>query len=343
MAGVLHARRAVLPDPQSHENAGLVADRWLARHDDGKESARKLIETVSSSSVSEAYRLAFDRWSRIVSGNMPGAIVLKATLRGPLAIGLGVGSPLENGFAIRRPYGIPYLPGSGIKGMCRRGALQLKESGGMNDRQSLTLFGATENDATQGIATFHDAWLDPEAENRPFQLDTITVHHQDYYSSTGAKAPTDFDEPVPVPFLVVRPGVSFRIVVEMDPAFTDAGWGSFVSGMVTWGFGHLGIGGKTNAGYGLCDVVVERLSPSSQTQGTTRGGGFDVSENLAGIKGVQDLTKIDEILKRVSELPVGERRVGAELVKAKLVALKWWIPKNADKARYLKVEELLGE
>lgn len=43
----------------------------------------------------------------------------------PFATGLGNEHPLENGFAFLNPYGLPYLPGSSIKGVLRRAAEEL--------------------------------------------------------------------------------------------------------------------------------------------------------------------------------------------------------------------------
>ncbi|MFZ4703782.1 MAG: type III-B CRISPR module RAMP protein Cmr6 [Candidatus Methylumidiphilus sp.] len=43
----------------------------------------------------------------------------------PFATGLGLEHPVENGFSFLNPYGLPYLPGSGVKGVLRRAAEEL--------------------------------------------------------------------------------------------------------------------------------------------------------------------------------------------------------------------------
>ena len=43
----------------------------------------------------------------------------------PFTTGLGNEHPLENGFAFLNPYGLPYLPGSGVKGVVRRAGEEL--------------------------------------------------------------------------------------------------------------------------------------------------------------------------------------------------------------------------
>lgn len=44
---------------------------------------------------------------------------------GPFVTGMGMEHPLENGFAFMDPYGLPYLPGSSLKGVLRRAAEEL--------------------------------------------------------------------------------------------------------------------------------------------------------------------------------------------------------------------------
>lgn len=43
----------------------------------------------------------------------------------PFVTGMGLEHPLENGFAFLDPYGLPYLAGSGVKGVVRRAAEEL--------------------------------------------------------------------------------------------------------------------------------------------------------------------------------------------------------------------------
>ncbi len=47
----------------------------------------------------------------------------------PFVTGMGYEHPLENGFAFLNPYGLPYLPGSSIKGVLRKAAEELVLSG----------------------------------------------------------------------------------------------------------------------------------------------------------------------------------------------------------------------
>ncbi len=50
---------------------------------------------------------------------------IPATSTSPFATGLGNEHPIQNGFAFLTPYGLPYLAGSGVKGVLRRAAEEL--------------------------------------------------------------------------------------------------------------------------------------------------------------------------------------------------------------------------
>ena len=54
-------------------------------------------------------------------------LTLHAIAVAPFSTGLGNGHPLENGFAFLNPSGLPYLPGSGVKGVLRQSARELAE------------------------------------------------------------------------------------------------------------------------------------------------------------------------------------------------------------------------
>lgn len=248
----MRASKLNLPPP-SH--AGLALQRYLKQQDDENASARELLTHIVNSQVSSVYRTAFERWKdSLQKDSLQGAIWLEATTRTPLAIGLGNASPIENGLALHHTYGTPYLPGSALKGLLRRVAGRY----GLTEREKAVLLGEGPDPRreTQGNAAYlvyWDGWLDPTS-SQPFQKDVITVHHQDYYSSKGKNWPTDFDDPNPVAFLSVKPGVKFWIPINC-PAENAEDWPYQAAEMLRWGLENLGLGGKTNAGYGYFEVI----------------------------------------------------------------------------------------
>jgi len=70
-------------------------------------------------------RAARRRQARAARTLGPCVLQLSARSTSPLVTGTGIEHPLENGFAFLSPYGIPYLPGSSIKGVIRRAAEEL--------------------------------------------------------------------------------------------------------------------------------------------------------------------------------------------------------------------------
>ena len=75
---------------------------------------------------------------------------LPAQSTAPFMTGLGNEHPLENGFSFLNPYGLPYLPGSGVKGVLRRAAEELAlgfygDTGGWDIVSLWWLFGFEPN------------------------------------------------------------------------------------------------------------------------------------------------------------------------------------------------------
>ena len=56
--------------------------------------------------------------------------IIDALSTAPFATGLGLEHPVDNGFAFLTPYGLPYLAGSGVKGVLRQAAVELRGDGG---------------------------------------------------------------------------------------------------------------------------------------------------------------------------------------------------------------------
>ena len=229
-------------------HTGLMLDRYLTQHDDEHTGAKQLYDLAQQTEVSPVYKSAFSRWRQSLQ-RLEGVRLFTATAASPIAVGLGNESVLEVGLTVHRTYGVPLIPGSALKGLCRRGALRLRGEGKLTDEQFRVLFGYSDDNgrASAGYIVFWDAWYDPESvQGKPFHRDTITVHHADYYTSRGQAYPTDFDDPNPVPFLVVRPGARFLFAVQSP----DDGWGAFAKNLLQWCLQYLGVGAKTNAGYG---------------------------------------------------------------------------------------------
>src|SRR5690606_6863650 len=118
-----------------------------------------------------------------------------------------------------------------------------------------TLFGAPDADddpkndpgARAGNVVFHDALYIPSscAMDRPFAREILTVHLRPYYDKHGQTAPNDYEDPVPVGFLNVRPGACFLLALS-----GRADWTELALALLLEALRARGVGGKTSLGYG---------------------------------------------------------------------------------------------
>jgi len=224
-------------------HAGLWLDKYLKEQSEGGGEKAKTshFNEVAKKSTPDAYRAFFARWQQ--SLEQAGAVTRKAQAQGRLAIGLGDESVLETSITQHRIYGVPYIPGSALKGLAARYArTRLEEQAWGQDSEAYkTLFGATTE---AGYITFFDALYIPGSakQNRPLALDVITVHHPDYYSGKDS-APADWDNPNPVPFLSATG--SYLVALHGPESWVEAAFK-----ILQLALAEEGIGAKTSSGYG---------------------------------------------------------------------------------------------
>jgi CRISPR type III-B/RAMP module RAMP protein Cmr6 len=172
-----------------------------------------------------------------------------------IAVGLGNESVYENGFTFHPTYGIPYLPGTSLKGMTRHWAV----ANGKDKKLIEQIFG-NENrpdiktkDICQGRIIFFDAYP-IELKRSMLQPDIMNNHYPDYYE--GKKPPADWLSPRPIFFLTMK-DVEFRFLlgVIQRPASKEEELDShtLINTAKEWLENALfesGIGAKTAVGYG---------------------------------------------------------------------------------------------
>jgi len=188
---------------------------------------------------------------------------------------LGEHHPYETGFMFHPLYGIPFLPGSGIKGAVRAALTrQLAEDadlavpvdqspkrpnqGPSNEASNLLreLFGSATKDEDSDRAGRVVA-LDAFPSSYELETDVLTPHFPKYYAK-GQSAPTDDQGPKPVPFLSVKAEAkwSFRLALlrprggnGVENAF-DRLCDAARSALEDWG-----LGAKKSSGYGSFRIV----------------------------------------------------------------------------------------
>ena len=205
----------------------------------------------------------------IVTGASAEVFSIDALSTAPFTTGLGNEHPLENGFAFLWPYGLPYLPGSGVKGVLRQAARELAGEvddavwdieSEWSDEAITVLFGNEDSkDARRGALAFWD--VIPQIKGDKLMVEVMTGHQSHYYMD--GETPHDSGQPVPVYFLTVPPGSGFAFHVVCDlpflrrtaPELADGDrWKALLKQAFEHAFDWLGFGAKTAVGYGAMCV-----------------------------------------------------------------------------------------
>ncbi len=219
--------------------------------------------------------------------NEQGAMLtLHAEAVAPFTTGLGNEHPLENGFAFLNPYGLPYLPGSGVKGVLRQASRELidhhwgSDQGWSADAVD-ALFGKTGEttdadgaaELQRGALTFWDVL--PQIDGDALQVEVMTPHQNHYHQNDAT--PHESGQPNPIHFLTVPPGSKFTFHVQCDLAFlaslppdlaSNGAWQHLMNAAFVHAFQWLGFGAKTAVGYGAMkeDLDARRACELQATQ-----------------------------------------------------------------------------
>ena len=191
--------------------------------------------------------------------------------------GLGLNNPLENGMIWHQTLGVPYIPGTSVKGLVRAwveqwadhlpqnkidrifGSKDTHENEEEND-------GGTKTDASVGSIIFFDA-----LSLGPIRLkaDVMTPHYQKYYS--GDEAPGDWLDPNPIPFLTVdKKQVFLFAIAPREKTGTENQLDLEI--VLQWleeALANIGAGAKTATGYGRfvrCVQAENKLEAARQQQ-----------------------------------------------------------------------------
>jgi CRISPR-associated protein Cmr6 len=188
-----------------------------------------------------------------------------------LVIGLGASHPQETSMTLHHIYGIPYIPGSAIKGVTRHWAvLKFADNNRKNNekfedaikriaealergddlnmeidkiafKDLIEIFGTQEK---QGKVIFFDAY--PVGEIK-LKIDIMNPHYPEYYA--GKETPTDWQNPVPIKFLTVE-NTKFEFYLGIKSKNSE-GLLDKTKRLLLEALKEYGIGAKTSSGYGI--------------------------------------------------------------------------------------------
>ncbi len=182
-----------------------------------------------------------------------------ATVDWRLVVGLGSEHVQETSMTFHHIYGVPYIPGSAVKGMLNHwwfqelqekkhyidGKGNVKKTEAVQDSEYLDyikIFGRQEQ---RGEVRFLDAFPTEEVH---FAIDIMNPHYSEYYS--GSKPPTDDQSPRPINFLTVEK-TTFRFTfLSQDQTRLNKLKDRFQEALEL-----KGVGAKTSVGYGYFRIL----------------------------------------------------------------------------------------
>ncbi len=210
--------------------------------------------------LEEAHRRLGEMWQALEAHRR------ELELTAPFVTGTGLEHPTENGFVFHHTLGVPYLPASSLKGVLRAYAGQWAEE---NEREITRIFGPEAKRAALhvGSVIVFDAL---PVEPVKLALEITTPHYQPWYQADrpSERPPADWYDPIPIPFLVLRPGARFVFAVaprrpgqdqDREDAKKVAGW---LPEALAW----LGAGAKTALGFGRFEQAGERQKRDAALQ-----------------------------------------------------------------------------
>jgi CRISPR-associated protein Cmr6 len=324
--------------PQVNPHAGLWFDKYLQEQKGS--TLEPFVEHIrQTGEIKEplAYAAFFNRWQTELE--KAGAAVRQAEVVGRLAAGLGGETVIETGLTLHHTYGVPYIPGSSLKGAARAYAIaNLAGEWAEGGSAFRTLFGGLaispgkkpEEKARAGITVFHDALPIPGS----FKIynDVMTVHHPDYYQKESSP-PADWDSPTPIPF----PSVNGRfLIATYAPSASE--WAEAAMAILRLALAERGVGGKTSSGYGRIQIA-EKAVESPEAQMVSQ-----FLQELADLPNNRVPNEQDRFIRqwRNSEVGVRERRQMAQAILDK-VATAGRTKVSKDKAWYQELTRFMAD
>ncbi|MDT8380198.1 MAG: type III-B CRISPR module RAMP protein Cmr6 [Desulfotignum sp.] len=192
-----------------------------------------------------------------------GILEISARSATHLLTGIGESTPTEVGMVFHRNMGIPYMPASSLKGAIRYAycinfaqANPEKVSKGMIEESDVPglreLFGSSDaKKAFRGGFAFMDCCAD---QVPTLKKDIMNPHFGKYYQNSHERGPEEIESPVPIKFLVVEKGLTYRFRgFFLNPEARK--FEELLIQAIKTALTVLGIGAKTAVGYGRFDNI----------------------------------------------------------------------------------------
>lgn len=263
-------------DDTATANAGLLFDKFASAwtlddkkwgFDKGKGPGSWLRRFAKACGDKDAIAEACQRQRDLATAL--GGVFLCITNTSRFVTGMGRQHPLENGFTWHHTLGVPYLPGSGLKGLLRAWMREAegtwapeanKGKGAWVENEQYSRWFGSQNDVGRFIL------LDMLPASPPkLAIEIMTPHYGPYYQDPkGETPPADWHSPVPIQFLAVEKGNAWQLAILPVPGKQPLSTTELeqLKDCLVQALEWLGAGAKTAVGYGRFerdDVTEEEL------------------------------------------------------------------------------------
>jgi len=266
-----HELQSLKPNLKRLTHPGLWLDKYIAeipkpseeRHDQGERETskdrliREVLTLTKALKSHSGYENYYRRYLQALENWPASVLTAVGETQGRLVVGLGSSAVLENSITLHRTYGVPYIPGSALKGLAssyaakyladERWRRSFKDGETSRGLLQKLIFGDTKE---SGLVIFFDAL--PLPNKWELNRDITTVHHPGYYRGEG-QPPADWDSPTPIPFLTARG--TFHFALGLSPVVKESQEDAqtilnIAAELLLRALQHEGIGAKTSVGYG---------------------------------------------------------------------------------------------
>lgn len=286
------------------------------------------VKEVASLQAPDIYNKFFEEWEKELDDR--GAKTCEAQVKGRMVVGLGSEGVLETSITLHHTYGVPYIPGSALKGLAASYAdKRLGDSWKKGSPAYKAVFGDIKS---AGYIIFFDALYIPDSDPKGQILypDVITVHHQKYYQEENNTAPSDWDSPNPVPFLSATGKYLIAVAAPDVKEDNRDKWIEKVFEILKHALKDMGIGAKTSSGYGRMELKIRAEQKKIDLNAPDIQAAMQLKEEIDGIRDAEVSRRMQSYFSKWGKMPSEEaKRIVARAI--------------AEKVRDAKLEETMSK
>ena len=276
---------------QSCKNLGLILDKYPAQRavERSEQKSSWLREIHPNTHIDEQLAQAvYQRWLNAMEKVTTYRFDARTEWR--MAVGLGGETVLETDLTLHHVYGIPFIPGSALKGLTRAyvaGEVYKSDKSDKieNDNTEMQRIFGTQEKA--GSVIFFDAM--PLNGQYNIELDIMNSHYPDYYGQQ--KPPTNDQNPNPITFLTVtNTTFTFALAPRRPDNPEHVEDAKKVQNWLQQALQDYGVGSKTSAGYGSLTVIGQTSNGKSAQQQQAEIKAAPVDPEMSRVEGyIQEL------------------------------------------------------